>query len=87
MPVYPVRRHCVPVCRDAEETKDWIEEKDAACRLEDYGHDLATVQRLQRKHEGLERDLAALGEKVSLQVIGRNCVFQPHLVVTEVFPL
>ena len=30
----------------------------------DFGHDLATVQRLQRKHEGLERDLAAIGEKV-----------------------
>ena len=87
MPVYSVRHCCMSVCRDAEETKDWIEEKDAACRLEDYGHDLATVQRLQRKHEGLERDLAALGEKVSLQVTDRNCVFQPHLVVIEVFPL
>ena len=30
----------------------------------DFGHDLATVQRLQRKHEGLERDLAAIGEKM-----------------------
>jgi spectrin alpha len=28
------------------------------------GHDLSTVQRLQRKHEGLERDLAALNDKV-----------------------
>ena len=50
--------------RDADETKDWMEEKELAASLDDYGHDLATVQRLQRKHEGLERDLAALGDKV-----------------------
>lgn len=50
--------------RDADETKDWIEEKEAALNNTDLGHDLATVQRLQRKHEGLERDLAAIGEKV-----------------------
>ena len=29
-------------------------------------HDLASVQALQRKHEGFERDLAALGDKVRL---------------------
>ena len=52
------------ICRDADETKDWIDEKDQALNIEDFGHDLTTVQRLQRKHEGLERDLAALGEKV-----------------------
>ena len=51
--------------RDADETKDWIEEKDNALNVDDVGHDLATVQRLQRKHEGLERDLAALNDKVS----------------------
>lgn len=50
--------------RDAEETKDWIDEKDQVLNLDDLGHDLTTVQRLQRKHEGLERDLAALGDKV-----------------------
>lgn len=31
---------------------------------DDYGRDLASVQALQRKHEGVERDLAALEEKV-----------------------
>ena len=41
-----------------------MDEKDNALNTEDYGHDLATVQRLQRKHDGLERDLAALGQKV-----------------------
>lgn len=31
---------------------------------DDFGRDLASVQALLRKHEGLERDLAALEEKV-----------------------
>lgn len=50
--------------RDADDTKDWIEEKDLALDSQDLGHDLRSVQALQRKHEGLERDLAALGDKV-----------------------
>ncbi|KAK7505097.1 hypothetical protein BaRGS_00003667 [Batillaria attramentaria] len=50
--------------REVDETKDWISEKDAALNNDNYGHDLASVQALQRKHEGVERDLAALGEKV-----------------------
>ena len=53
------------VAREVDETKDWISEKDAALNNDNYGHDLASVQALQRKHEGVERDLAALGEKVS----------------------
>jgi hypothetical protein len=51
-------------CRDADETKEWIEEKNQALNTDNYGHDLASVQALQRKHEGFERDLAALGDKV-----------------------
>lgn len=35
---------------------------------DDFGRDLASVQALLRKHEGLERDLAALEDKVSLSV-------------------
>lgn len=50
--------------RDIEETKDWIQEKDDALNNDDYGRDLRSVQTLQRKHEGLERDLAALGDKI-----------------------
>jgi spectrin alpha len=50
--------------RDADETKAWISEKDTALSTDDYGRDLASVQALQRKHEGLERDLAALEDKV-----------------------
>jgi spectrin alpha len=47
-----------------DETKDWIAEKDEALSKDDLGKDLRTVQALQRKHEGLERDLAALGDKI-----------------------
>jgi spectrin alpha len=42
----------------------WIGEKDAALSSDDYGRDLNNVQALQRKHEGTERDLAALDGKV-----------------------
>ncbi|XP_071155968.1 spectrin alpha chain-like isoform X8 [Mytilus edulis] len=50
--------------RDVDETKDWIDEKDFALNNDNFGHDLASVQALQRKHDALERDLSALGEKV-----------------------
>ncbi|XP_032521109.1 spectrin alpha chain isoform X1 [Danaus plexippus] len=50
--------------RDVDETKDWIAEKEAALSTDDLGRDLRSVQTLQRKHEGLERDLAALGDKI-----------------------
>ena len=51
--------------RDADDTKVWIEEKDVALSSQDYGYDLASVQALKRKHEGIERDLSALEEKVT----------------------
>lgn len=51
--------------RDIDETLGWIAEKDAALSTGDYGRDLNNVQALQRKHEGTERDLAALESKVS----------------------
>jgi len=47
-----------------EETRDWIQEKNEALDTEDFGRDLRSVQALQRKHEGVERDLAALGDKI-----------------------
>merc|ERR1712156_1351128 len=50
--------------RDVDETKDWIQEKEDAVSIDDVGKDLRSVQALQRKHEGLERDLAALGERI-----------------------
>ena len=52
--------------RDADETIAWINEKDALISSDDGGKDLASVQALQRKHEGVERDLAALEDKVSM---------------------
>ena len=74
-----IHTHCTTTCahtqihiiicvhndpRDADETKSWINEKDTVLSSDDYGRDLASVQALQRKHEGLERDLAALEDKV-----------------------
>jgi len=52
--------------RDVDETRDWISEKDETLNNEELGKDLRSVQALQRKHEGLERDLAALGDKINL---------------------
>lgn len=37
---------------------------------DDFGRDLASVQALLRKHEGLERDLAALEDKVGTRHAG-----------------
>ncbi|XP_037044978.1 spectrin alpha chain isoform X3 [Bradysia coprophila] len=51
--------------RDSDETVAWIAEKDVVLSSDDYGRDLASVQALQRKHEGVERDLAALEDKVA----------------------
>lgn len=65
--LYNIRpKLCLCLLRDADETKEWIEEKNQALNTDNYGHDLASVQALQRKHEGFERDLAALGDKVRL---------------------
>lgn len=50
--------------REAEDTRDWISEKDKMLDSEDYGNDLRSVLALQRKHEGLESDLYALGERI-----------------------
>lgn len=61
------------VLRDADETKEWIEEKNQALNTDNYGHDLASVQALQRKHEGFERDLAALGDKVRFSFSRFGC--------------
>lgn len=64
--------------RDIEETKDWIQEKDDALNNDDYGHDLRSVQTLQRKHDGLERDLAALGDKIRSLDETANRLMQTH---------
>ncbi len=51
--------------RDIDEVISWINEKDAIISSDDYGKDLASVQALQRKNVAIERDLAALHDKVN----------------------
>jgi len=50
--------------RDADETMDWINEKNETLLDTELGANLPTVKRLQRKHDGFERDLDALGERI-----------------------
>ena len=50
--------------RDIDEAISWINEKDGILSSDEYGKDLANVQALQRKHDTIERDLAALADKV-----------------------
>ena len=57
--------------RSADETIEWIQEKDAVISSETYGNDLESIQALMRKHHGFERDLAAVKEQVSLCI--PNC--------------
>lgn len=57
---------CALFWRDVDETISWIKEKGQLMASDDFGRDLASVQALLRKHEGLERDLAALEDKVPL---------------------
>ncbi|KAH7638391.1 alpha spectrin [Dermatophagoides farinae] len=64
--------------RDIDETKDWIREKEDALQNDDCGHDLRSVQTLQRKHEGLERDLEALLEKVRQLEKTANSIESKH---------
>lgn len=52
------------VKREADDVKEQIEKKCQALSAADPGSDLFSVQALQRQHEGFERDLAPLGEKV-----------------------
>lgn len=54
------------IIRDADETISWINEKDTLLSTDDYGRDLPSVQALERKHDGLERDLNALEDKVEI---------------------
>lgn len=47
-----------------EEAKDWMSEKMMQLDTAVLGHDLKTVQALQRRHDNLERELAPVEEKV-----------------------
>lgn len=48
-----------------EEAKDWMLEKVLQLDTAVVGHDLKTVQALQRRHDNLERELAPVEEKVN----------------------
>ena len=48
------------------------------CSISSTGKDLRSVQTLQRKHEGLERDLAALGDKIRQLDDAANRLIQTH---------
>lgn len=48
-----------------EEAKDWMSEKMMQLDTAVLGHDLKTVQALQRRHDNLERELAPVEEKVN----------------------
>lgn len=64
--------------RDVDETISWIKEKEQLMASDDFGRDLASVQALLRKHEGLERDLAALEDKA------RRCFTEyQHIIYME----
>ncbi|XP_055956724.1 spectrin beta chain, non-erythrocytic 2 isoform X1 [Patella vulgata] len=52
--------------READDTLEWIQEKDLIVSSDDFGHDLESVQSLISRHEGLERDLAAISEQVEI---------------------
>lgn len=58
--------------RDVDETISWIKEKEQLMASDDFGRDLASVQALLRKHEGLERDLAALEDKAGHMLLCVN---------------
>ena len=54
--------------READETIGWISEKQNILATNNVGKDLAGVVSLQRKHEVLDRDLAALSKMVSQSI-------------------
>ena len=43
---------------------DWITEKSEKLEMDDLAKDLTTVKALQRKHKGIEMELAPIKDKV-----------------------
>lgn len=64
--------------RDCDEAKEWIDEKDIRLTSDDVGKDLTSVQRLIRKHDALERDLVALGDRVKQLDVRAADLTQTH---------
>ena len=50
--------------KSCEDVVDWITEKSEKLEMEDLAKDLTTVKALQRKHKGIERELAPIKDKV-----------------------
>lgn len=63
------------VKREADDVKEQIEKKCQALNAADPGSDLFSVQALQRQHEGFERDLAPLGDKVRQELLSFSNIF------------
>ncbi|ERL92196.1 hypothetical protein D910_09516 [Dendroctonus ponderosae] len=57
-----------------EEARDWMLEKMMQLEGAVLGHDLKTVQALQRRHDNLERELAPVEEKVNKVMLLANDV-------------
>ena len=51
--------------KSCEDLSDWITEKSEKLEMEDLAKDLTTVKALQRKHKGIERELAPIQDKVA----------------------
>merc|ERR1719445_207309 len=65
--------------KNADETISWIGEKEAEMSADETGHDLETIQSLLERHQGLQRDLAAIQEQV-------KAVEKEAAVLCELFP-
>ncbi|XP_022655531.1 spectrin beta chain, non-erythrocytic 1-like isoform X3 [Varroa destructor] len=50
--------------KNADELIDWMIEKDAVINTDECGHDLETIQRNARLHEGFEREMHAIRKQV-----------------------
>lgn len=60
--------------RTCDEAEDWMKEKMTQLDTPMHGHDLKTVQALQRRHQHLERELAPVEEKVNRVSLLANSV-------------
>lgn len=60
--------------KTCDEARDWMLEKMLQLDSDVIGHDLKTVQALQRRHDNLERELAPVEEKVNKVMLLANSV-------------
>jgi len=61
--------------KSCEDVTDWIAEKSEKLEMDDQVYDLTTVKALQRKHKGVERELAPIKDKVrQVSQLGKDVV-------------